>query len=375
MRVHFDSQIFAAQSFGGISRYYASLAQHLDQLANIQARILAPVHVNGYLQALPSRLVLGSQAPCTAVPKPLVRVASQLACAALQAARPSDILHRTYYYPLCHLPGRAKNVLTVYDMIHEKFPQHFSPRDPIAQWKKRAIAGADKIICISEHTRQDLLELNSHVAPERVAVTHLGFDALHQLLPDTPARAFREQALGQDAPYILFVGSRGGHKNFRGLLQAYAASPWLRDAFGLLCFGGGAFTDTENALIAQAGVAPRVRQIGGADALLAASYRHAALFVYPSLYEGFGIPPLEAMSLDCPVACSRASSIPEVVGDAAAMFDPSSVEDMQQAMESVLGSPDTRARLVAMGRARASLFSWQRCAETTAAIYRETLSA
>lgn len=374
MRVHFDSQIFAAQAFGGVSRYYASLAQQLDQLADIQARILAPVHVNGYLQALPSQLVLGNRAPCTAAPKSVVRVASLLGCAGLQAARPSDILHRTYYYPLCHLPGRAKNVLTVYDMIHEKFPQHFSPNDPIAQWKKRAIAGADKIICISEHTRQDLLELNSQVAPERVAVTHLGFDALHQLLTGTPARAFREQALGEDAPYILFVGSRGGHKNFSGLLQAYASSPWMRGAFHLLCFGGGAFTSAENALIAQAGVAQRVRHIGGADALLAESYRHAALFVYPSLYEGFGIPPLEAMSLDCPVACSRTSSIPEVVGDAAALFDPASVEDMRQAMESVLNSPSVAGQLIALGRERAAMFSWQRCAEATAAIYRETLS-
>jgi glycosyltransferase involved in cell wall biosynthesis len=193
-------------------------------------------------------------------------------------------------------------------------------------------------------------------------------------LPDTPGRAFREQALGADKPYILFVGSRGGHKNFENLLRAYASSTWLRDQFYLLCFGGGPFTSKENALIAQTRQAQRVRQIGGADAQLAASYRHASLFVYPSLYEGFGIPPLEAMSLDCPVACSHTSSIPEVVGDAAAFFDPTSIDDMRQTMESVLNTSATSARLVALGRTRAGMFSWQRCAQATAAIYRQALA-
>lgn len=374
MRVHFDAQIFAAQSFGGISRYCASLAQHLDPLPDMQPRILAPIHTNAYLQALPTHLVLGRQAPAWTLPRPVVRVASLLACAVLQRAHPSDILHRTYYYPLCHLPGRAKNVLTVHDMIHEKFPQYFSPRNPLASWKKRAIAKADQIICVSEHTRRDLLELNPHVAPERVAVTHLGFAALEQLSTDTPAHAFRTQALGQDAPYILFVGSRGGHKNFARLLQAYAASRRLRNAFHLLCFGGGAFSSAESELIAQAGQAQRVRQIGGGDALLAASYRHASLFVYPSLYEGFGIPPLEAMSLGCPVASSHASSIPEVVGDAAALFDPTSTDEMRQTMESILETASIRDQLVARGRQRVRLFSWQRCAEATASIYRTVLS-
>lgn len=373
MRVHFDSQIFAAQSFGGISRYCANLVRELNGLEDLEPMILAPIHLNAYLQALPQHLVWGRQAPSTALPKPVVRAASWLACAAMQRLRSSDILHRTYYYPYCHLPGRAKNVLTVHDMIHEKFPRYFSPHDPIVRWKKQAIAGADKIICVSEHTRKDLLELNEDVAPDRVTVTHLGFDALDRLVPETPAHAFREQTLGKDRPYILYVGHRGGHKNFSTLLQAYAVSPWLRDQFDLLCFGGGSFTKAEQAMIARAGQRLRIRQIGGADPLLAASYRHASLFVYPSLYEGFGIPPLEAMSLGCPVACSRASSIPEVVGNAAAFFDPTSIDDMRQTMESVLDKSAVSSRLVALGHAQSSAFSWKRCAQATAAVYREVL--
>ena len=372
LRVHYDSQIFAAQGFGGISRYFASLTLAMQDIPDVRARIVAPLHINAYLATLPDACVWGRRQP-SAWPKPAVRIASLLACAAMQAARPSDILHRTYYYPFCHLPGRARNVLTVYDMIHEKYPQHFSPRDPIARWKAQAIAQADRIICISEHTRQDLLELNTTVKPERVTVTHLGFDPMDHLLPATPAAEFRAMAMGTDRPYMLFVGSRGGHKNFAGLLQAYAASPRLRSAVGLLCFGGGPFNPQENASIVQAGLASQVRQLGGPDATLAACYRHATLFVYPSLYEGFGIPPLEAMSLGCPVACSRSSSIPEVVGDAAALFEPTSIDDMQHTLEAVLDAPSHAAQLVDRGRRRAGQFSWQRCAEATATIYRETV--
>ena len=103
-------------------------------------------------------------------------------------------------------------------------------------------------------------------------------------------------------------------------------------------------------------------------------YREASLFVFPSMYEGFGIPPLEAMSMDCPVACSNASSIPEVVGEAAAYFDAADVGSIRTAAERVLQSESYRSELVARGRRRREMFSWRRCAEETLAIYRSVLS-
>lgn len=259
-------------------------------------------------------------------------------------------------------------------MIHEKYPQHYARHDPIARWKQRAVKAADTIICISENTRKDLLTHYDTVPPEKVSVTHLGFDALGALLPDEPAASFRTRALGADIPYILFVGHRAGYKNFAGLLQAYSNSAWLHQNFALLCFGGGAFTPAEQALVASSPAPERVRQMGGSDAVLASCYRHAALFVYPSLYEGFGIPPLEAMSMDCPVACSNTSSIPEVVGDAAAYFDPSSLESMRTVLEDVLGTSTVTADLVQRGQARRTQYSWRRCAEQTVDIYRATLA-
>lgn len=374
MRVNFDSQIFCSQAVGGISRYFASLAKEMGTLADVRPQISAPYHCNEYLDALPKSLVHGERAPNTLGPTLKFRAASLLRTALWQRCNPSDILHRTYFYPFCHLPGPAKNILTVYDMIHEKYPQQYSSRDPISRWKKRAAKAADTIICISENTRKDLLEYYDTVDPKKVFVTHLGFDALSNLLTDESAAVFRTRALGADIPYILFVGHRAGYKNFAALLQAYSSSPWLHQNFALLSFGGGAFTPAEQALIASNSAPERIRQMGGSDAVLASCYRHAALFVYPSLYEGFGIPPLEAMSMDCPVACSHTSSIPEVVDDAGAFFDPHSVDSMRICIENTLNSPALMNTLIEKGRLRTMKYSWRKCAEETVDIYRAVLA-
>lgn len=113
--------------------------------------------------------------------------------------------------------------------------------------------------------------------------------------------------------------------------------------------------------------------MNGADSTLAKYYCNAALFIYPSLYEGFGIPPLEAMSLNCPVACSNNSSIPEVIGGAGEYFDPMDTESMRTAIEHVLNSTDRRIELIKRGQLRCTQFSWERCAKETLAIYRKLM--
>ena len=243
-------------------------------------------------------------------------------------------MHNTYYFPV-KPPSGARGILTVYDMIHEKYPKYFAASPFISRIKAASVAAADHVICISESTRRDLLATYD-IPEERVSVTHLGFDPLGSLLTSESSGDFKIRVLGSNAPYLLYVGSRVNYKNFTGLLDAYAASASLRSNFFLLCFGGGDFTGAERAAISKAGVEGRVRFLGGSDAVLATCYAHASLFVCPSFYEGFGIPVLEAMSLDCPVACSNVSSLPEVVGDAAILFDPSDRDAIRSALESVL---------------------------------------
>jgi glycosyltransferase involved in cell wall biosynthesis len=373
LRICFDTQIFCAQEVGGISRYFSSMAKSMQMLPDVRPSIVAPLHINAYLERLPAGLVRGRRLRLHRAP-PLIRAASILSCSVVQYLTRPDIIHRTYYYPVPRAPHGARTVLTVYDMIHEKFPQDFPAHDPIRNWKAHAVARADHVICISENTRRDLLALHD-IPPERVSVIHLSHDSLAELPGDEPAAAFRHRLLGADVPYLLYVGSRAPYKNFTGLVAAYAASPWLRDSFRLLSFGGGPFSAAEEAMLVRAGVAQQVTQISGADALLANCYRHAALFVYPSLYEGFGLPPLEAMSLDCPVACSNSSSIPEVVGDAAALFDPLDPDSIRTVLERVLSSDKLLGEYVTRGALRSRLFCWDRCAQETIDVYQRTLAA
>jgi glycosyltransferase involved in cell wall biosynthesis len=374
MRIQFDSQIFCAQNVGGISRYFSCLASQLCTLPDVQPSIVAPLHINAYLEGLPAGLVHGWRLRGRSHASAPLRAASILGGAIAQYMRPPDIVHRTYYYPVPPAPRSSRCVITVYDMIHEKFPQDFPSSDPIRAWKSKAVRRADHIICISQQTRRDLLSLES-IPEDRVSVIYLSHDSLGEVAGDETEVAFRRRKLGFDMPYLLYVGSRTPYKNFRGLLSAYQASRALRASYHLLCFGGGAFTMEELALLSRTGLCDAVTQISGTDADLAASYRHASLFVYPSLYEGFGLPPLEAMSLGCAVACSNTSSIPEVVGDAAETFDPAEPIAIRESLERVLGSPQRRAELVARGFDRCRLFSWRRCAQETVDVYRRTLAS
>jgi len=230
--------------------------------------------------------------------------------------------------------------------------------------KRIATQRADHVICISECTRKDLLEF-FYLPEDKVSVVYLGFDRLNPVISTVDFK---------NKPYLLYVGQRRGYKNFEGFLRAYASSAWLRNNFDVVCFGGGIFSREETKLFEEFRLSgDQLIQVNGSDSKLANFYRDAALFVYPSLYEGFGIPPLEAMSLDCPVACSNSSSIPEVVGDAGEYFDPNDTESMRTAMERVLNSTSRRAELIERGRLRCTHFSWARCAEETLAVYRSLM--
>lgn len=366
MRIAFDQQIFCLQQYGGVSRYFCSLAEHLSQLAGVSVRIVAPLHINAYLSVLPRDLARGWKRPRTMprVEKVMRAISASLAGPAIRGFRP-EIVHQTYFSDSAFMPQGPRRVVTVYDMIHERFASSFAKTDPTTKWKRAAVSRADHVICISQHTRRDLIELFG-VPEEKVSVVYLGVDEL------APSGAQTEDvaSVTSSSPYLLFVGSRGRYKNFKGLLLAYASSAFLKDNFSLLSFGGGQFGGELASLIQQLGLSGKqVKQLEGDDDALGHLYQNAAALIYPSLYEGFGIPPLEAMSLGCPVICSDTSSIPEVVGDAGEYFDPASVESIRFAIEGVLQSPARRNELVQLGARRYRQFRWESCARETHAIY------
>jgi glycosyltransferase involved in cell wall biosynthesis len=246
-------------------------------------------------------------------------------------------------------------------MIHELFANEIDPKGQQAEKKRKAILAAQAVICISENTKKDLLERYS-LPEEKVKVTYLAseIDASfsHGSEP-VPSR-----------PYYLYVGGRYEYKNFDGLLAAFAKALSVRPDIAL-CVVGSPFYETEEKLIAELGLTGHIEHYGYAsDTHLAKLYRCSVAFVYPSLYEGFGIPPLEAMSCGTAVVASNCSSIPEVVGDAGILFDPKSTGDLADILLSLLDSPKERDRLIAKGYQRAQAFSWDKTVAQTLDVYR-----
>jgi len=368
--VAYDHQIFALQYYGGISRYICEIAPRLAGQPEFQVKIVASAYANRHLPSVPRELVVGFPA---ALPpqflKPIERVNRQLFRGYSHWWRPA-IVHETYYSAQRLAPKSSRLVLTVYDMIHEKFPQFFRPDDRTRVKKLRALDRADHVICISETTKRDLLTFTD-VDPSKVSVIYLGCpDYLQAPSSDT----IDEDRPPSRPPYLLYVGPRDGYKNFTTLLRAYARSQLLQQAVDLVCYGGFSFSVDEQQQMTTLGIpAHRVHWVGGGDRQLAQLYRQALVFVYPSLYEGFGIPPLEAMTCHCPVVCSNISALQEVVGTAAELFEPTDVEAVTHALERVVLSPERRSQLVAQGIQQAQRFSWDTCALETGLIYQSLL--
>jgi len=361
MNIVFDYQIFSLQRYGGISRYFNSLAKALGEL-NQNPLIFAPFHQNQYLK---------EQSPCRTIgigfnqfsprTKRLFYAANTLSFICATPFIRANLIHETYYSPIPVGSKTVPRIITVYDMIHELFANEFSPQDRTRTLKERAVARADHIITISHSTKRDLCRI-LNVPDEKVSVVHLACDNMVDYSTN--------QQRSNSRPYLLYVGNRGGYKNFSRLLEAIARTPRLKNEFNLIAFGGGAFNTTELEHIQHLGLSlTNIHQMTGDDTALSALYRDAAAFVYPSIYEGFGLPPLEAMSAGCPVVSSNSSSMPEVIGSAAEFFDPLSIEEMSDAIQKVIFNQARAEALRALGVERHNYFSWQKCARETLDIY------
>jgi len=367
MKIAFDHQIFSMQAYGGISRYYVRLAEHL-QAKGADVGVYAPLHRNEYLSHLSPEAVHGRKtADYHAVILPVVNVVNRAVGRRILEKRKPDIIHETYYARKPSMAGPCPVVLTVHDMIHEIMPSMFSKRDTTCQNKKLAVKRADHIICISQSTKKDLVKY-LNVPEEKISVVHHGYEIVH----DGSLSISKEEK--SERPYLLFVGNRVGYKNFSKLLEAMASSTELSSRFDIIVFGGGLLSNDELKYIKDLGLKnSQVKQVSGDDRLLQKIYSNAAAFIYPSLYEGFGLPPLEAMAFHCPVVSSNTSSMPEILGDAAEYFNPDSATELKSAIERVVFSKARYYELVKLGIDRIKLYSWTNCAAQTLAVYENVI--
>ncbi len=359
IRVFFDTQAFRLQRVGGISRYYAELIHRLPAF-NVAPTLHMPLVSNEHAVTAGLSSKTGSDfLSGHSRARGLVHAALRYGDTIFGALGRFDILHRTYYSKTRAV--RQPAVCTVVDMIPELFPDHFPNGNPHQQ-KREVVASSDLVLSISESTSRDIVQMYGCPA-EKVVTTPLGIDL--QAFSHAP-----KLPNPFTVPYVLFVGNRGGYKNFGRFSAAASAVLASNPNLSLAVLGGGDLRQEEVEVFSRTGVIDRVRQASVPDAALPTIYSEAELFVFPSEYEGFGLPLLESFASGCPVAASRTSSLPEVGGQAIEYFDPKSVDDIAHAMEKVIGSPARADELKRLGNERVKLFSWERTAELTAAAYR-----
>ncbi|RBM63627.1 MULTISPECIES: glycosyltransferase family 4 protein [Vibrio] len=264
----------------------------------------------------------------------------------------SGVFHSSYY----RLPTNRelKIVTTVHDFTYEKFVR--GPAKWVHCWQKyRAIKHSDIVICVSHNTAGDLMHY-CPIDPSKIRVIHNGVSESYHVLPDVQSKTNE----------VLFVGARAGYKNFELAIDALVKRPEL----SLSIVGGGPLSEAEQQRL-EARIPGRYTWLGRlSDEELNLAYNRAYALLYPSSYEGFGIPIIEAMRAGCPVIAVNVSSIPEVAGSAAILTDAADADLFASALLSI---PQRREALVAAGLEQAKKFSWDKCFEETLQVYKELM--
>lgn len=282
-----------------------------------------------------------------------------------------DLLYSPVY--VGPLASACPFVVTVHDLSFLHYPQSFRPlnRSYLRVFAKLSVHRARRIVAVSESTKRDLVQ-SYGTPPDKVDVVYNGVDRTFRPLPADQVAAFRREA-GLPERFILFVGTLEPRKNVVGLVEAYAQLPKERPPL-MLVGGKGWLYDEVFARVETLGLSSEVRFVGFVPTeALPLWYNAADLFVYPSVYEGFGLPPLEAMACGTPVITSTASSLPEVVGDAGWLLDPADPDALAAAMEQVLESKEQRVQMRAEGLTQAAKFSWEKTALHTASSFKRAL--
>jgi glycosyltransferase involved in cell wall biosynthesis len=368
MRVYYDHQIFCEQSFGGISRYFFELIKGANDMELFTPILDVKFSNNVFSQQLhpDNHWLTHSNFKGK---KDLVRLINSINTFVKTRSTAFDIFHPTYFHQsaLSNKKGRPM-FITVLDMIDEKYHASDKKFDKLIKHREKIIKAADHIIAISDNTRKDIIDY-FNIDPKKITTIHLGCS----LEPDTISKIEKEE---KTSPYVLYIGSRKGtHKNFSNYLKAIQiiaeAAPSMQFVFG----GGGNFTSEEKDAINKTQLGNRIvyRPIHGDEDIIRL-YKNATILMYPSLYEGFGLPIVEAFSCGLPCVTAKGSCLEEVGGDAAAYFDPLNPSEMAKVALEVLFDPLMCSEMVEKGFERGKSFTWKNTVLKTHQLYQQFLT-
>lgn len=388
MKILYDYQIFNIQKYGGISRYFYELLKQLSLMNNIDIDLPILYSSNFYLmnssllnkdvsEQKPDNIFFGIQFAGMAKIERILGRLSILEHPMIENQKLSidkivmsnyDVFHPTYYdnYFLKYVSDKPF-VLTVYDMIHEILSGKYLKRKKgFIDRKKILMNKAAHIIAISENTKKDIIDIYG-IENSKISVVYLG-NSLDGSISG-------ENNITLPENYLLYVGDRGAYKNFIFFIKSI--KPLLnkeKDLF-LVCAGSTAFSSKEKSIIAENGLTEKIVFFPLVDdQTLTHIYKKALCLVFPTLYEGFGIPVLEAFACGCPAVISNTSSLPEVGGDAVLYFYPEDADSILESVKKVVFDKEVQKELSEKGIEQLKKFSWKKCALQTRSVYQNIIA-
>lgn len=373
MKIVLDPQIFHQQKYGGISRYYTEIFSILSKKTDIQVSV--PLYLSKNVYFNQSNLISAKQKKNARIIKILtffgistrtrVKKASFAELIKTVDRENFDLFIPTYYNPyFLEYIGSTPFVLTVYDMIHELFPQYFlDDVQNIPESKYLLMEKAAKIIAVSENTKRDIIRIYPEIDSSKIEVIYHGcsIKVNSNIKVDLPSK------------YILFVGAREYYKNFFFLANSIKEMLFVDSDLFLVCAGGGDFSEEENKFIEDLGLKERIVQRNFKEEELSSYYKKAICFVFPSMYEGFGIPVLESMACGCPIVLTNSSSFPEVADEAGIYFENNNQKDLREKIEKVMTDNVFRTEYVQKGLIQAQKFTWEDAANKCLEVYRKSI--
>jgi len=361
MEVLYDYQIFQMQNYGGISRYFFELMNNAHD-AGFEYNLSLCVSSNEYINQN-SNISAAFYLPIKSNEKYYKYTNQVNKYYSIIKTRFSDytVFHPTFFEDYYLRKIKKPYVITVYDLINERFPSYFVNNDVFINKKRLVMENASRIIAISENTKKDITELYD-IDDSKIDVTYLA-----ESLSDIRSRKIKMLP----ASYLLFVGKREGYKNFNRFYEAIKTTLFNEQDLYLVCAGGGDFSSQEYSMFVDDKIAHKIKHVvfrGNEE--LKFLYENATVFIFPSLYEGFGIPVLESFASGCLTCLSNTSSLQENGGKGALYFDPYSPDDIKNCVKYAL-SLDKISQYTKEGYKILKNYSWEKTAKNTYDVYRK----